>query len=89
MIVDVAADGLPDAFVGERVLVRVPIGVRQALMVPERAVSLRAGLDLVRIATAQGQREVAVIAGEVHDTPDGRLREILTGLKPGDRVVAP
>ncbi|WP_296573700.1 efflux RND transporter periplasmic adaptor subunit [Phreatobacter sp.] len=89
VIADVAVDGLPDRFVGERVLVRVPVATRQVLAVPDAAVVLRAGIDFIRVATATGERDVAVITGGVVDTPAGPRREILTGLRSGDRVILP
>lgn len=89
VIADVAVEGLPDRFVGERVLVRVPVATRQVLAVPEAAVTLRAGIDFVRVATAAGERDVAVVIGGLVETPAGPRREILTGLRPGDRVILP
>lgn len=86
---DVAVEGLPDTFVGERVLVRVPVATRQAIAVPDAAVTTRSGIDLVRIATPEGARDVAVVIGALVDTPAGPRREILTGLRPGDRVILP
>ncbi|AVO45093.1 efflux RND transporter periplasmic adaptor subunit [Phreatobacter cathodiphilus] len=89
VIADVAVEGLSDRFVGERVLVRVPVATRQVLAVPEAALTLRAGIDFVRIATSQGERDVAVVIGALVETPTGTRREILTGLRPGDRVILP
>lgn len=89
VIADVAVEGLSDSFVGERVLVRVPVATRQAITVPPAAVTNRSGIDFVRIATADGSREVAVVIGEMVETPRGAEREILTGLKAGDRVLLP
>lgn len=86
---DVAVEGLPDTFVGERVLVRVPVATRQAIALPPAAVMTRSGIDLVRIATADGHRDVAVVIGAMVDTPSGPRREVLTGLRPGDRVILP
>lgn len=89
VIADVAVEGLPDTFVGERVLVRVPVATRQVLAVPEAAVMLRAGIDFIRVASGGIERDVAVIIGAVVETPAGPRREILTGLRPGDRVIVP
>ena len=89
VIVDVAVDGLSDTFIGQRVLVQVPVEMRQALAVPEAAIEQRAGLDLVRIKTAEGEVEVTVIPGGEVAGPDGPLREILTGLRAGDTVMVP
>lgn len=89
VIVDVAVDGLSDTFIGQRVLVRVPVEARQVLAVPDAAIEQRAGLDLVRIKTAEGEMEVTVIPGAEVQGPDGPLREILTGLRAGDTVIVP
>lgn len=89
VIVDVAVDGLSDSFIGQRVLVRVPVAARQVLAVPDAAIEQRAGLDLVRIKTAGGEVEVTVIPGPEVAGPNGPLREILTGLRAGDTVIVP
>jgi RND family efflux transporter MFP subunit len=89
VIVDVAVEGLEGALVGERVLVQAPVAERTMLAVPPEAIVSRAGLDMVRIATGFGPREVAVVIGALVDTAEGPRREVLTGLKAGDRVVAP
>jgi RND family efflux transporter MFP subunit len=89
VIADVAVEGLPDSFVGERVLVQVPVGAREALLVSATAVETRGGVDRVRIVTPDGPREVAVIAGEATEAASGTRREILSGLKSGDRIIVP
>ncbi|MGE3646379.1 MAG: efflux RND transporter periplasmic adaptor subunit [Beijerinckiaceae bacterium] len=86
---DVEVAGLGDFFVGERVLVRVPVAERVALAVPAAAVTRRAGIDFVKIAEKDGAREIAVVAGGLVDTAAGERMEILTGLQAGDRVVTP
>lgn len=87
--VDVAVDGLSDAFIDRRVLVRVPIGTRQVLAVPQAAIETRAGLDLVQVKGAEGPVEVVVVPGGTVQTPDGARVEILTGLNAGDVVLVP
>lgn len=89
VIADVTVDGLSDSFIGQRVLVRVPVATRQVLAVPDAAIEQRAGLDLVRIKTATGEGEVTVIPGAEVAGPNGPLREILTGLRAGDTVIVP
>ena len=77
---DVDLEGLSDAFVDARVLVRLPVGQRQTLMVPATAIETRAGLDFVSV---QGV-ERAVVPGE-HQLIDGtEMVEILSGLQAGD-----
>ncbi len=87
--VDVAVEGLDDGFVGKRVLVRVPIGARAALAVPQQAIRRSAGLDLVTLRSGDGVQEVTVVPGPLVDTPAGPQREILSGLRAGDAVVLP
>lgn len=89
VIVDVAVDGLSDTFIGQRVLVQVPVEMRQVLAVPDAAIEQRAGLDLVGIKTPEGEVTVTVIPGGEVAGPDGPLREILTGLRAGDTVMVP
>jgi RND family efflux transporter MFP subunit len=86
---DVEVDGLGDYFVNERTLVRVPVGERQVIAVPEEAVTLRHGIDYVRVATPAGAQDVAVIPGGRIVQGDAVLVEILSGLRDGDRVVLP
>ncbi len=85
--VDAAVEGLSDSFIGQRIRVQVPVGVRQALAVPEAAIRRSAGLDLVQIC-AEG-RTVAVVPGARIDTAEGPMVEILSGLRSGDTVVLP
>lgn len=87
--VDVAVDGLSGAFIGQRVLVQVPVGTRQALAVPQAAIRRSAGLDLVAISTGGAARTVTVVPGPVVATPDGPMVEILSGLRAGDTVILP
>ncbi|MCA3441275.1 MAG: efflux RND transporter periplasmic adaptor subunit [Rhodobacter sp.] len=87
--VDVVVDGLSGAFIGQRVLVQVPVGTRQALAVPQAAIRRSAGLDLVAISTGGAARTVTVVPGPVVATPDGPMVEILSGLRAGDTVILP
>ena len=86
VIADVAVEGLDEAFVDARVLVRLALGSRDVLLVPESAVSTRAGLDFVTVQGAhQGER--AVMLGQRHIRDGVVLREILSGLNDGETVV--
>ena len=86
---DVAVDGLSSTFVGQRILVQVPVGTRQALAVPQAAIRRSAGLDLVEIGTGGAARTVSVVPGPVLATPYGPMVEILSGLRSGDTVILP
>jgi RND family efflux transporter MFP subunit len=89
VIADVEVEHLPDSFVGERVLVRVPVATRSVIAVPQAAIATRAGLDTVRIATPAGQQDLVVVIGDRVATADGPRREVLSGLRAGDRVILP
>lgn len=85
---DVEVKDLPDNFVGARVLVKLPVGTRQALMVPSDALITRLGLDYVKVAQ-DGEEVMRTVVPGVHDQIDGTdMVEILSGLAQGDRVVA-
>jgi len=86
VIADVELNTLGDFFVGERVLVHVPVATRQAIAVPQQAVMTRSGIDIVRLA---GGSEVAVVPGRMVETEAGPRLEILSGLRSGDRVIVP
>ncbi len=83
VIADVEVEGLPDAFVDARVLVRLPVDQRPALMVPEAAVRSLSGLDFVTVEQNGAQIERVVVTGTHQDG----MVEVLTGLDAGDRVV--
>jgi RND family efflux transporter MFP subunit len=86
---DVAVNGLSDSFIGQRILVRVPVGSREALVLPAAAITHSSGLDLVELLSDGGSRIVTVVPGAVVMTPGGPMVEILSGLRPGDTVILP
>lgn len=89
VIADVDVAGIGSYFVNERTLVSIPVGKRSMLAVPPDAVISLHGIDYVRLATAGGPMDVAVIVGEPFERDGERLVEILTGLRDGDRIVLP
>jgi RND family efflux transporter MFP subunit len=89
VVADVEIDQIGDFFVGARVLAQVPIGERLVTVVPRAAISTRAGIDFVTLATPQGRRDVVVVPGQSFAKPGGDDVEILSGLRQGDRVVVP
>jgi RND family efflux transporter MFP subunit len=89
VIADVEVKGLDTEFVNARVLVELPIGARQALVVPRAAVTTRSGIDFVSVMENGKPVERAVVAGETIDLNGAENIEILTGLQSGDIVVAP
>ncbi|EPX78825.1 efflux transporter, RND family, MFP subunit [Salipiger mucosus DSM 16094] len=84
---DVEVEGLDDAFVGRRVPVRLPVGTREAVLVPEAALSRAGGLDFVTVETPDGPLRRTVVPGAGVTRDGTEWREILTGLRPGDVVV--
>lgn len=84
VIADVEVDGATDRFVDARILVRLPMGERQALLVPDAAVVSRSGLDFVQVEGAAGSVLRAIVPGS--RTPDGMV-EVISGLAAGDRVI--
>jgi len=86
VLADVEVEGLDARFVDARVLVRLPLGTRGAILVPEAAITHRFGLDYLRIGPGRG-REVVVQIGERHELDGTPMIEILTGVSAGDTVV--
>ena len=89
VIADVDVDKLDTAFVNARVLVDVPVGEYEAIMVPIAALKTRSGIDFVTIEHEGETSDVAVVVGERSGDGEKAEIEILTGLKTGDKVVLP
>jgi RND family efflux transporter MFP subunit len=87
VVADVEIAGLPDTYVGARMLVRLPVGTREALMVPAADVVTRAGLDFVGVRGAKGAVLRSIVPGEVHVVGGVEMVEVITGLAAGDVVV--
>ena len=86
---DVEVEGLDTAYVNARVLVRLPVGERKALMIPADAVSTRSGIDFVTVGEARHEAERAVVLGEAATLDGKSFVEVLTGLTAGETVVTP
>lgn len=84
---DVEIDGLPDRQVGARMLVGLPIGEREVLLVPQGSVVTRAGLDFIGIKTAAGVALRSIVPGGAHVIDGVPMVEVLSGLSVGDVVV--
>jgi len=89
VIADVEVKALDTEFVNARVLVELPIGTRQALVVPRSALRTRSGIDFVTVLENGKPVERAVVAGDTIDLEGAENIEILTGLQSGDIVVTP
>lgn len=87
VVADVEIAGLPDRFVGARMLVRLPVGERAALLVPKADVVTRAGLDFVGVKGAGGVALRVVVPGEVRVVDGIEMVEVISGLAAGDVVV--
>ncbi|SIS80575.1 efflux RND transporter periplasmic adaptor subunit [Phaeovulum vinaykumarii] len=88
VLADVEVENLDAAFVDARVLVRVPLGRRAALVVPKAALATRAGLDFVTVLADGGRAlEVAVVPAAVEEIDGVEMVEIVSGLAEGDLVM--
>lgn len=84
---DVEVEGLDTDFVAARVLVELPVGERQALLVPTASLTNRAGIDFVAVREGEAIVERAIVAGETIAFEGAPKIEILSGLAAGDVVV--
>ena len=84
---DVEIAGLSDRFVGTRMLVRLPVATREALMVPAADIVTRAGLDFVGIATGDTVALRSIVSGQPQLVDGVAMVEVLSGLLAGDVVV--
>jgi RND family efflux transporter MFP subunit len=87
VLADVEIAGLPDTFVGARMLVRLPVGQRQALLVPQADVVTRAGLDFVGVQGPEGPVLRSIVPGSAQVVDGVPMVEVLSGLAAGDMVV--
>ncbi|MGR6432367.1 efflux RND transporter periplasmic adaptor subunit [Rhizobium sp. PAMB 3182] len=89
VIADVEVADLPTAFVNARVLVRLPVGSHDALLVPKAAVVNRFGIDYVSVTAGDITSERAVVTGQTISDNGKDMVEILTGLQAGEEVQLP
>lgn len=86
VLADVAVEGMSDRFIDARVLVRLPVTRREALVVPPSAVITRLGLDFVAVEEAGGARLRAVVVAAPEEVGGVPMVEVLSGLKPGEVI---
>jgi len=89
VIADVEVEELATRFVDARILVEVPVGKRDMLLVPAEAVTLRSGIDFVTVTVGGEEIERAVVVGGEVEREGGTFVEVVSGLAPGDVVVVP
>lgn len=101
VVADVQADGLGDYFVGERTLVWITTGQRQAFLLPPQAVRQHQGMTFVTLASGQAvvvqtgllsvgeQAGLSSPSGPSPSQPSPSQVEILSGLQDGDQVQVP
>lgn len=87
VLADVEIDGLPDTFVGARMLVRLPVGERIALLVPAADIVTRAGLDFVGVRDAKRAALRSIVTGGTKVVDGVAMVEVISGLSAGDVVV--
>lgn len=90
VVLDIDAASLEDAFVGMRIPVLIPIGVRQAIAVPDRFVTVRYGVDYATLhRDGMPPLDIPVQTGRRFAEAGEAFVEILSGLRPGDSILAP
>ncbi|NRP14002.1 Multidrug resistance protein MdtA [Aliiroseovarius sp. xm-m-379] len=89
VIADVEVAELDARFVNARVLVRLPVGQSEKLLVPVEAAVTRMGLDFVTIRRGDTPVERAVVLGDPFIVEGQQMVEVLTGLNVGDVVIDP
>jgi RND family efflux transporter MFP subunit len=87
VIADVQIEGLSDRFVDARVLVRLPVGEHEALVVPASAIVTRSGLDFVAVENGEGAALRTIVPGTRQKVGEMEMVEVLSGLQAGDRVL--
>lgn len=87
VVADVEIADLPDTYVGARMLVRLPVGERAALLVPKADVVTRAGLDFIGVQGTEGAALRSIVPGEVQVVGGIEMVEVMSGLTAGDVVV--
>lgn len=83
--VDIAAPDLDRAMVGQKATAIIPVGRRMALVIPERFVRTRFGLDQVTVLNAD--KALVVVPVQAVPGPGSGEREIISGLTAGDVIV--
>jgi len=86
MTADLQVAGLASDRIGQRIRVHVKVGQRPAITVPKRFILSRYGIDFVRLVQANNQTSDVSVQTAPYGAGDAV--EILSGLRPGDVIVA-
>lgn len=87
VLADVEVENLDDRFIGRRVPVRLPVGTRNALLVPESALTILGGIDFVTALVDDKPMRRAVVLGAKIIRDNQVFYEVLTGISAGDKLV--
>lgn len=87
VVADIEIQGLPDRFIGTRMLVRLPVGKREALLVPKDRIVIRSGLDFVAVRTGDRVALRSIVPGAPHEVDGVAMVEVISGLAEGDVLV--
>lgn len=87
--IDIDATDVNGGFVGMRIPVLIPIGGRTAIAVPERFITVRYGVDYVRLIRTDGVLDAPIQRGGAVFVSGEELTEVLSGLRVGDQILAP
>ena len=68
-------------------LVRLPLGEREVLLVPQDSIVTRTGLDFVGVRTGDRVALRSIVPGAIHMVDGVAMVEVVTGLAAGDVVV--
>lgn len=83
---DANVPGLDSSLIGRRVAAQVESGRRKGLLVPDRYVSTRFGIDTVTVRTKTG--ETSSVPVQIAPSAEAGKVEILSGVSAGDTLVA-
>lgn len=86
VVADIDASGLDASLIGRRIGVRLPVGERQAMIIPATYVVTRFGVDYVRLMRGGAVADTPV---QIAPGPSAAEVEVLSGLVAGDRIAAP
>lgn len=82
---DVSLPGIDNTLIGRRVAAQVETGTRRALLVPDRFITHRYGIDYVTVLAKDGA--AATVPVQTAPAADAGQTEILSGVSAGDTLV--